>query len=105
MIETILSTILLAQSVGPGYDQGSTNRYAPSPLITCTNDKGLNAYVNLRTGPSQYNSVIAKLRPNHGIEGMTARKVAKDNYLWAKVVTADGKEGWIRDDYVCVNQL
>ena len=105
MIETILATILLVQSVGPGYDPDSTNRYAPSPLITCTNNKGSNAYVNLRTGAGENHSVIAKLPRKHGIEGMTSRKVAKDGFLWSKVVTVDGRTGWIRDDYICVNQL
>jgi hypothetical protein len=103
MIETILATILLAQSVGSGYDPGSTNRYAPSPLIACTNDKSPNAYINLRKGPSTNHSVIAKLSRGHGIEQDVHRVVGSDGFPWDFVITVDRKRGWIRNDYVCVN--
>lgn len=97
MFELALSSFLVAQSVGPGF----VGRPIQPTFRVCLNDTRPSSYVNLRTSPSTNSR--SKARLNHGAPIYFYRTLAgNDGFYWAQVSTNQG-DGYVRDDYVCVN--
>jgi hypothetical protein len=95
MLETILASALIAQSVGPGY----VGRPTPSFYI-CLNDP--RSHLNLRSKPTTSSRVIGKLRQGNPVDILDRGTGLQDGMWWAYVRTAGGGTGYVRDDYVCV---
>jgi len=64
---------------------------------TCT--RAYNSSVNLRSGPSRSNGVIASIPPGQYV-GLSAWVYGGDGMRWYRVQLG-GLVGWIRSDYLC----
>ncbi|NCW10196.1 MAG: SH3 domain-containing protein [Gammaproteobacteria bacterium] len=70
---------------------------AQSHAMTCTRD--YYSSVNLRTGPSQRNSIIASI-PNQSYVRILTWVWGADNMRWYRVEYG-GLVGFMRSDYMC----
>lgn len=95
MLELLASaTVLIAQSVGPGFVG-----VPGTPFVVCLNDPSTS--VNIRTGPSTRNKSMGRLRHGQGLFIIDRIVSNSDGMWWAKVRTSNGQVGFVRDDYVC----
>lgn len=98
MLDILLSTTLLSQSVGPGYVGRPS-----APFYVCLNKPGPNSYVNVRSAPTTRAKSINRLYHGTPLYLNDRRPGPDDGMWWAKVTTIKGQVGFVRDDYVCVN--
>lgn len=98
MLELVLASQLIAQSVGPGY----VGRPSAPPYYICLNDPRPSSYVNLRSQPTTRARSLGKLRQGVGVSILDRGSGPDDGMWWAYVRVSNGGTGYVRDDYVCV---
>ena len=95
MLDLLLSSVLLAQRVGPGYVG-----IPSAPYYICLNDPG--SYVNLRSRPTTRGKKLGKLRQGTPVNIIVRGPGPDDGMWWSYIRTTSGGSGYVRDDYVCV---
>ena len=88
------ATVLPATAqVGPAYRAAQSYNYA----TVCTAERG--SSLSVRSGPGKSYRVLTKVRDGSTI-GFNTSQYGQDGFRWL-LTSANGREGWVRADYVC----
>lgn len=79
--------------VGPAYRAAQSYNYA----TVCTAERG--SSLSVRSGPGKNYRVLTKVRDGNTI-GFNTSQYGQDGFRWL-LTSANGREGWVRADYVC----
>lgn len=79
--------------VGPAYRYAQGNSYGNA----CTVERG--SYLSLRSGPGKNYRVLTQIRDGNSLV-LFNNQYGNDGFRWW-LTAANGRQGWVRADYVC----
>jgi uncharacterized protein YraI len=79
--------------VGPAYRSAQGNSYGN----VCTAERG--SSLSLRNGPGKNYRVLTQIRDGNSV-ALYNSQYGRDGFKWW-LTSANGRQGWIRADYVC----
>ncbi|PSB56412.1 SH3 domain-containing protein [Chamaesiphon polymorphus CCALA 037] len=101
MMKILTATALLlattlpaaAERVGPAYRSAQGNSYGN----VCTSERG--SSLSLRTGPGKNYRALTQIRDGNSVVLFNST-YGRDGFKWWQTA-ANGRQGWVRADYVC----